>query len=118
MSEVVTHQSWFSRIKESIKAYPRTHNTYNSAAWLASRAARRLDEAHAMAESALAVRPMQAAYLDTMAEVWFAMQERDKAVGWSLKACRGSWNSGHSRSGGAELRGQLLRFQTGEFPVR
>ena len=110
----------FSRIKESIEAYPKAHNSYNSGAWLASRAARRLDEAHEMAETALGAMPKQAAYLDTMAEVWFAMQNRDKAVEWSKRACTDSYHAGHRppRSGGAELREQLRRFEEDEFPVR
>jgi tetratricopeptide (TPR) repeat protein len=108
----------YGRIKDSIQAYPGTHNTYNSAAWLASRAARELDDAHAMATKALEARPKQGAYLDTMAEVWFAMRDREKAVEWSLKACRDAWRAGHTGSGGPALREQLKRFQTGDFPVR
>lgn len=108
----------FQRIKESIKAYPKTHNTYNSGAWLASRAVRRLDEAHAMSEEALRMRPKQAAYLDTMGEVWFAMQDRENAVQWSKRACDGAVNAGHAGTGGAELREQLRRFEEDEFPVR
>lgn len=113
-------ESAFGRVKDSIKAFPKAHNTYNSGAWLASRAARRLDEAHVMAETALGMMPKQAAYLDTMAEVWFAMRDREKAVEWSSKACRDSYHAGHRppRTGGAELREQLRRFEEDEFPVR
>lgn len=107
----------YERIQESIKSYPKTHNSYNSAAWLASRAVRKLDEAQVMAETALSMRPRQAAYLDTMAEVWFAKRDREKAVEWSRKACLDSVNAGHARTGGAELRTQLLRFESGDFPV-
>ena len=107
----------YARIQQSIEAYPRTHNTYNSAAWLASRAMRRLEDAERMVAKALEMRPRQAAYLDTMAEVWFARRNRDKAVEWSVKAVEDSENAGHARDGGSELRGQLERFRTGEFPV-
>ena len=108
----------YERIQASLRAYPRTHNTYNSAAWLASRAARRLDEAEKMVANALKARPKQAAYLDTMAEVWFAKRDRQKAIQWSTKAVMDSENAGHSRAGGSELRGQYERFVSGEFPVR
>lgn len=108
--------SW-ERIMESIDSYPAAHNTYNSAAWLASRAVRRLDEAETLEAMALAVRPKQAAYLDTMAEVWFARGNREKAVEWSRKAVMDSENGGHSATGGSELRGQFERFKSDPFPV-
>jgi tetratricopeptide (TPR) repeat protein len=107
----------YARVEASIKAYPRTHNTYNSAAWLASRAMRRIDDAERMVAKALEMRPRQAAYLDTMAEVWFARRDRAKALEWSRKAVADSENAGHSRTGGAELRQQLERFEKGDFPV-
>ena len=107
----------FAKIMKSIEAYPRTHNTYNSAAWLASRAMRRLDDAQRMVTKALEMRPRQAAYIDTMAEVWFALGDREKAVEWSIKAVVDSENAGHSGVGGSELRRQLKRFETGDFPV-
>lgn len=107
----------YEQILASIEAYPRTHNTYNGAAWLASRAVRRLDEAEAMATKAIDMRPRQAAYLDTMAEVWFARRNRAKAIEWSTKALQESENTGHQYDGGAELRRQFERFQSGDFPV-
>ena len=36
------------------------------------------------------MRPSQGAYLDTMAEVWFARGERNKAMEWSKKAITAS----------------------------
>ena len=107
----------YGRVLKSIESYPRTHNTYNSAAWLAARAMRRLDDAETMVAKALEMRPRQAAYLDTMAEVWFARQNRPMAVEWSVKAVEDSENARYLRDGGAELRGQLERFKTGEFPM-
>jgi tetratricopeptide (TPR) repeat protein len=107
----------WERIMASIEAYPKTHNTYNSAAWLASRSMRRLDEAERLETKALEMRPKQAAYLDTMAEIWFARGSREKAVEWSTKAVMDSENAGHSRTGGAELRGQFERFKADPFPV-
>ncbi len=52
----------------------------NTAVWFASRAAQRLDEAKVMQERALELYPRSAAYLDTLAEVYFAMGNRPEAV--------------------------------------
>jgi hypothetical protein len=49
-----------------------------------------LSEGHAHAETALKLRPSQGAYLDTMAEIWFARGNRKKALEWSRKAIAGS----------------------------
>jgi tetratricopeptide (TPR) repeat protein len=108
----------YGRMKESLELFPDAHNTYNSLAWLASRANRRLDEAEEYSTKALEMRPRQAAYLDTMAEIWFARRDREKAIEWSLKSMRNAQHGGHTRNGGgAELRAQHDRFLTGPFPA-
>ncbi len=107
----------YGRLAKSIEAYPKAHNTYNSAAWMASRACRELPDAMQKIERALAMRPRQAAYLDTMAEVWFAKQDRSKAVEWSRKAVRDSFHGGSGSEAGVGLREQYDRFISGEFPV-
>ena len=108
----------YQRLKDSIKSYPKAHNTYNSAAWMASRASRDLDDALEKIRTALSMRPKQAAYLDTMAEVWFAKKNREKAVEWSRKAVQDSFHGGYSTSeSGVGLREQFDRFRTGDFPV-
>lgn len=107
----------YGRLVKSIEAYPKAHNTYNSAAWMASRACRELPDAMQKIERALAMRPRQAAYLDTMAEVWFAKQDRSKAVEWSRKAVRDSFHGGSGSEAGVGLREQYDRFISGEFPV-
>ncbi len=108
----------YQRLQESIDAYPRAHNTYNSAAWMASRACRQLPDAHEKIKTALSFRPRQAAYLDTMAEVWFARHDREKAVEWSRKAVQQSFHGGSSSDAGVGLREQFDRFQFGDFPVK
>lgn len=91
---VKTYDRWFEQSYAHIEAacadFPRSHNSHNTAAWLAARAVRKLDEAHAHAEQALQVRPHQGAYLDTMAEVWFSRGDRQKALMWSQKAIAAS----------------------------
>ena len=71
-----------------IKQFPDCDNSRNSAAWLASRANRHLDEAEKFLEKALERNPRQAAYLDTMAEVQFARGDRKKAVEFSTRSVK------------------------------
>ncbi|WP_193215144.1 hypothetical protein [Luteolibacter marinus] len=76
---------WRKLVKE-IERFPACDNTRNSAAWLASRANRRLDEAEAYLKEALVNAPRQAAYLDTMAELHFARGDRKRAVEFSNRS--------------------------------
>lgn len=100
------YDQWFEesyrQVEAACKLYPGSHNSHNTAAWLAARAVRKLEAAHAHAEQALKMRPRQGAYLDTMAEVWFARGERDKALEWSRQAIDASLSSadGNPRSEG------------------
>lgn len=75
-------ESW-AQISAVIERFPECDNTRNTAAWLASRAQMKLPEAEKHLQAALAKNPGQAAYLDTMAEVRFAMGDRAGAVKWS-----------------------------------
>jgi tetratricopeptide (TPR) repeat protein len=77
--------SW-NLVNRSIQQYPTSENTYNTAAWLASRAKRNLDPAQKLLEKALEMNPDQPAYLDTMAEIQFAKGNRAEALEWSSKA--------------------------------
>ncbi len=111
-------------ILAACKLYPKSHNSRNTAAWLASRSIRRLDEALKHSEAALTQRPTQGAYLDTMAEVWFAKGNRDKAIEWSQKAVDGSIANaqGNPRSekmvfsNYKQLNKQLERFKNDRLP--
>jgi tetratricopeptide (TPR) repeat protein len=78
-------KTW-AHFREVIGKYPDADNTRNTAAWISSRAVRKLDEGMADIKAALARRPNQAAYLDTRAELHFAMGNREAAVEWSSKA--------------------------------
>lgn len=107
------HDQWFEEtwqaIQTVIRRYPESDNTLNTAAWLAARACRRLPEARGLLDRALALRPRQAAYLDTYAEVEFAAGNRAKAVAWSVEAV-------NQRPNDAQLRRQKFRFETQPFP--
>jgi len=88
------YDKWFNEsynhIAKAGVLYPRSHNTHNTAAWLCSRAGRKLDEATKHSVAALKERPQQGAYLDTMAEICFAKGNRAKAIEWSKKAVKAS----------------------------
>lgn len=125
-----TYNEWFDdcydHITKVCKDYPRSHNVHNTAAWLASRAVRYLDEAHANAQIAVSMRPNQGAYLDTMAEVWFAKGDREKALLWSEKAIAGSISNaaGSPRSlrmvyaNYQQLSKQYQHFKNDPLPTR
>lgn len=84
------HKDWFEKtwkhMEDVISGYPESDNTRNSAAWFASRAILRLDDAEKHIRAAFAIRPDQPAYLDTMAEIEFARGNREKALEWSTRA--------------------------------
>ena len=106
------HDRWFKDSWDSlvavIEAYPGSDNTYNTASWLASRARRNLVQAEKLQEAALAMHPNQAAYLDTMAEIQFAMGNRAKALEWSRRAI-------NYRPDDSMLRVQYHRFGNAPF---
>ncbi|MCW1886386.1 hypothetical protein OKA04_16735 [Luteolibacter flavescens] len=104
-------QRMWTSVTKRIEQFPECDNSRNSAAWLASRASRNLDEAEAFLTKALERHPLQAAYLDTMAEVEFARGDREKAVEFSTRSLKG----------GAldfQLIRQHRRFVEGPFPPK
>lgn len=101
----------WQRLGGVIEKYPGSHNTRNTAAWIAARAVRRLDEAQRHLDHAFTIRPRQAAYLDTMAELCFARRDRQKALEWSSRAVANDL-------GDVMLLRQFERFRAGKFPVR
>lgn len=103
-------KSW-KRLSAVIARFPDGENVRNSAAWLASRANRRLDEAEAHSAHALKTSPLQAAYLDTLAEVLFARGDRAKAVELSSKGLK-------QEPGDLQLLRQHERFEKGDFPPK
>ncbi len=110
---VKEHDEWFEesweRITAVIRQFPDSDNTFNAAAWIASRARRNLDQAEKLLEKALAANPEQAAYLDTMGEIQFARGNRDKALEWSLQAV-------NFMPLDVMLRRQHERFRTAPLP--
>ena len=76
--------------RRSLELYPDSHNAFNTAAWVASRAAQDIDEAMAWSKKALELVPNSSAYLDTKAETLFAKGNREEALKFSEKACQNS----------------------------
>jgi tetratricopeptide (TPR) repeat protein len=65
---------------EVLAKYPDATNHHNNAAWLAVNCDRNLDKALAHARRAVELRPKNAAYIDTLAEVQFRRGEFDAAI--------------------------------------
>jgi len=107
------HDAWFEESWQQFlllrDRFPKDDNIRNSAAWLASRAVKRLDDAEKEATEALRLRPNQAAYLDTLAEIHFARGNRSQAISWSEKALKADPSA-------TSLREQYYRFQRDPFP--
>ena len=110
MHDEAFEKNW-KRLSEVIARFPDGDNTRNSAAWLASRANRRLDEAEKHLDGALKNFPRQAAYLDTMAEVQFARGDRAKALDLSNKGL-------NEEPLDLQLIRQHQRFTSGAFPPK
>ncbi len=113
MGLIKEHDEWFKiswgRMVAVITKFPDSDNTRNTAAWLASRALRNLDEAQQEEEKALALNPDQFAYLDTMAEIHFAKGNRVKALEWSRQAV-------NFMPLDSQLRRQHERFRSAALP--
>ena len=110
---VSEHDRWFraswGHFQEVIEQFPESENTLNTAAWFATRALRELDAAENHLRRALEMNPLQAAYLDTMAELYFARGQRAKALTWSQKAVNVS-------PADTMIRRQHERFRNEPFP--
>lgn len=106
--DVWFEESWQALMKNRDR-FPLDDNVRNSAAWLAARCLLRLEDAEKESREALRLRPHQAAYLDTMAEINFARGQREQAVEWSKKAITADPRA-------TPLREQYYRFLNDPFP--
>ncbi len=116
----------YDHLSSAITDFPNGANTRNTMAWILSRSATKLDEGIQHSTKALELAPNEAAYLDTLAELWFAKGDRKKAIEWGEKAVL------HSKSGRLisrsnqtmtkartlNLYGQLKRFRTAPLPKK
>jgi len=110
---IAEHDRWFEQswkvFTAAIERFPASESTRNTAAWLASRAMRHLDEGEKYLQEALVRNPDQPAYLDTMAEIQFARGNRKSAVEWSQQSVNYAPND-------EMIRRQHLRFESAPFP--
>ncbi|MEO1856662.1 MAG: hypothetical protein ABGY95_04765, partial [Rubritalea sp.] len=119
------NESW-NHIEKEIAAYPNDHNARNTVAWLGSRAGMRLDDSLKHAKFALRFQPQQPAYLDTLAEVYFAKRDRANAIKFSdislshIKTGAHAYtrNADSSASMYSELTQQNIRFKNEDFSSR
>jgi predicted Zn-dependent protease len=67
------------------KDYPKCAMAYNSAAWLSVCCGRNLEAAKEQALKAVALAPTNAGHLDTLAEIYFQLGDKDKAIATQKK---------------------------------
>ena len=114
----------YQYLQKSLKEFPDSSNTHNTAAWILSRAVRNLDEGLKHSEKSLKLTPFEASYIDTMGELYFAKGDRKKAIAWGEKAVMaskygrldtlGMRTSAKTRS--YSLANQLDRFKSAPLP--
>ncbi|MGC6425773.1 MAG: hypothetical protein ACON5H_02110 [Akkermansiaceae bacterium] len=103
-------QKTLGLLREKVRYFPTDHSARNTFAWVASRANRNLAEAETMITRGLKGDPLSPALMDTYAEVKFAQGNREEAVKWSKQAV-------DYRISDSQIRDQLRRFRSGEFPA-
>lgn len=106
---------WKRHLTE-LERFPSSVNTRNSVAWVAARASRRIETARKILEDALDVVPREPAYLDTMAELYFAEGDRKEAMKFSAKSMEGL--SSDRTFSNIQLIQQSRRFEQGKFPPK
>jgi tetratricopeptide (TPR) repeat protein len=93
------------RYRSALKLVPNSSNEHNNLAWLFARSGRKLDEALELAGKAVELSPKQHKYLDTLAEVNFRLENREKAVEVAKEGLNISPEDEH-------LKAQLKRFES------
>ena len=109
-----------------IKKFPKSANTRNTLAWILSKAVYKVDEGIAHSAESLKLAYNEAAFLDTMGELWYAKKNRAKAVEWGEKAVINSkrgrlvgiGDESTARSRTFSLAGQLEKFKTQPLPKK
>ena len=93
--------------KSTVNRFPDHGQHNNNHAWLLSRCAKKLDEALIHANKAVSIDPDNGAFLDTLAEVYFQLGNRSKAIEISKKAVE-------LLDDDKQVKRQLERFKTGK----
>ena len=93
--------------KSTVNRFPDHGKQNNNLACLLSRCAKKLDEALIHANKAVSIDPDNGAFLDTLAEVYFQLGNRSKAIEISKRAVE-------LLDGDKQVKRQLKRFKTGK----
>lgn len=119
MGLIKEHDAWFKsswdRMTAVIREFPGSSNTLNTTGWLAARAMRNLEEAEKFEKMALALKPDESAYLDTMAEIQFGKGNREKALEWSSRAVNFTPGGDMDSADGDFIESFMLRRQHEHF---
>ncbi len=99
----------YERARALSDAWPKAAGLHNNAAWIAACCHRELDDALVRATKAVELEPMNAAYLDTLAEVHFQRGDRAAAIEQSGRAVG---LAPHDKT----LPVRLTRFKTAPLP--
>jgi tetratricopeptide (TPR) repeat protein len=100
--------SVYNKLDTICKKYPKSKSYLNDLAWMSACCSRRLDDALAASQAAVALDPTDYQMLDTLAEVHFRRGERDTAIATETHAM--------ALSKDPYLQRQLKRFQTATVP--
>ena len=103
-------------LREQIRRAPQQPTYYNQWAWLTGNTDGDLDEALKYAQTALNKSPNNGAYLDTLAHVYFARREYEKAVKTQAEAVRFEPHSGLIEEKLQLFRDKLQEQRKGEEP--
>lgn len=69
-----------------VKKYPNNSNALNGYAWTAAKTGYDLNNAKMYSKRSLELSPFSSAYLDTLAEIHFALKDRENAIKYSVQA--------------------------------
>ena len=112
------NESW-ANMQQQITSYPNNHDALNSAAWLAARTGRNLDEGFDYAHRALSLRGNEPSYLDTLAELHYARGEfaeavkvSDRSIDSLLNCARRGYSDASVKSSHIELSRQNQKFRS------
>ena len=106
-------EALFTRVhrvyQQGLLEYPQSGLLHNNLAWVSARCHRRLDDALKHAQQANELAPDNAAYVDTLAEAYFQLGDREQAIRWSRRALQ-------LQPGDETLQKQLARFEHDPLP--
>jgi tetratricopeptide (TPR) repeat protein len=94
-------------VQAVLAKYPNSANDHNNLAWLAVNCGRDMDEAMSHAKRAVELKPRNAAYLDTLAEVQYRRRDYDGAIKTMTRCLE-------LQPGVSRHREQIERFEAGK----